>query len=221
MNTNTISCRIRMILLSIAAIALLVLFILTVRSTGFVTGIIGTSMDPTLHNGQIVLGMPVSMNPMQEIHRGDIVTLNTHQSGKIIVKRIIAMPGDTLEIRNNQIYLNGTALQEDYIAEPMRTRDIPAFTLAEDQYFVLGDNRNISADSRMYGLFSRADMISVVQLQFNILPVLLFLAITAVFCTCLWFVLDQLDFEGAVARKQLNLQQHAPEQESPPVGSPA
>lgn len=111
MNTNTISCRIRMILLSIAAIALLVLFILTVRSTGFVTGIIGTSMDPTLHNGQIVLGMPVSMNPMQEVHRGDIVTLNTHQSGKIIVKRIIAMPGDTLEIRSNQIYLNGTVLQ--------------------------------------------------------------------------------------------------------------
>lgn len=218
MNTNMISRCIRVIALIVAFLALLALLILTIRSTGFVTGIIGTSMDPTLYNGQIVLGMPVSINPMQEVYRGDIVTLNTHQSGKVIVKRIIALPGDTLEIRNNQIYLNGTVLQEDYIAEPMRTRDIPAFTLAEDKYFVLGDNRNISADSRMYGLFSRADMISVVQLQFNILPVLLFVAILSVFGTCLLFVLDQLDFEWAAAREQAHSQRH--KQEMPPIGSP-
>lgn len=220
MNTNLFSRCIRIVALVVAFFALLTLFILTLRSTHFVTRIVGTSMNPTLHNGQFVLGMPVSINPMQEIRHGDIVNVRA-PSGETIIKRIIAMPGDTLEIRNNQVYLNGTVLQEDYIAEPMHTRDIPAFTLAEDQYFVLGDNRNISADSRMYGLFSRADIISVVQTQFHALPILVFLAILSVFAACLLAVLDHLDFECHSPREQVRSQRRKQGQEAPPMVSPS
>lgn len=193
MPINMISRVIRIVALIIAAIVLPVLLLLTIRFIGVVTPIIGSSMDPTLHSGQVILGLPVSANPAQAVHRGDIVTLNTHQSGKIIIKRIIALPGDTLEIRSNQIYLNGMALQEDYIAEPMRTPDIPAFTLGDDQYFVLGDNRNVSADSRYYGLFSRSDIIAVAQTQFKVLPALLFVAMIFILGIYELFMVDKLE----------------------------
>ena len=126
MNTTFI----RIIALAIAAFALIFIFCLTLRSTGFFTIVLGSSMDPTLHSGQIMTGLPVHWNPMQQVNHGDIVTLSTH-SGKTIIKRVIALPGDTLEIRDCQVYLNDAPLQEDYIAEPMRTRDLDTITLGE------------------------------------------------------------------------------------------
>lgn len=185
--------RIRISLLIVVGIILPLFALLPIRYGGLVTNVIGSSMDPTLHSGQMLFGLPVKANPLQEVQRGDIVTLDTHHEGKVIIKRVIALPGDRLEIRNNQVYVNGTALQEDYIAEPMRTRDIPALTLAEDQYFVLGDNRNVSADSRYYGLFSRSDIVAVTLPQFTILPYLVFFGIIGTIVCLEMAIMDQLD----------------------------
>ena len=218
MNANLFSRCIRILLLLAAGIALIVLFGVAVRSTCCITRIIGTSMNPTLHNGQIVTGLPVKLNPAQEVCHSDIVTLRT-SSGKTIIKRVIAIPGDTLEIRGNQVYLNGTALQEDYIAEPMQTHDLAAFTLGEDEYFVLGDNRNNSADSRYYGLFSRSDILSVVQTQFNVLPILLFLAIASGFVICGSLVYDKLESEWISAREQVKSQRRTQSQDMPSISN--
>jgi signal peptidase I len=67
------------------------------------------------------------------------------------IKRVIGTPGDTVEIRGNQVYVNGEAIEEPYVAAGSNMADSPARTLREDEYFVMGDNRNNSYDSRRFG----------------------------------------------------------------------
>ena len=123
----------------------------------------GHSMDPTLHDGQNVLLLRTKWNPMLQVKRGDIVVAD--MGSRKIIKRVIACPGDTMEIRGGQIYLNGRVLHEPYICEAMEQEDLPAVTLGEDQFFLMGDNRNRSADSRMFGTFSTQSLYGVLYLN--------------------------------------------------------
>ena len=123
---------------------------------------IGKSMLPTISNFQFLVCKPRILRPNMELHNGDIVIIQSQQHARLI-KRLIAQPGDTLEIRNNQVYVNGALLLEPYLYEDMITRDIAPITLGEDMYFVLGDNRNISADSRYYGFFTNVEIVAVVE----------------------------------------------------------
>lgn len=125
---------------------------------------IGPSMLPTLENGQLLGCIPAGGNSATEIHRGDVVILRA-PGNKKLVKRVIAVPQDRLAIVKDQVFVNGQRLKEPYIAEPMKNSKVVGCILKEDQYFVLGDNRNISADSRYYGTFSREDILAVVQLE--------------------------------------------------------
>lgn len=109
----------------------------------------GESMVPTLQNGQRLL---ITSFPHQ-LHYGDIVIIDEYTSyGKPLVKRVIGMAGDTIDIDFEQgvVYRNGEALDEPYTAEPtylQETVDFPV-TVPEGCIFVLGDNRNYSTDSR-------------------------------------------------------------------------
>lgn len=145
---------------------------------------LGKSMLPTLDNVQLLAGTPVFLNQDAQIHRGDIVVVQSGSPFRRLIKRMIAIPGDTLQIHGNVVYVNGEALDEPYLYEAMRTQDIAPMTLGEDQFFVLGDNRNISADSRYYGLFSRADILLTVDPQQHpVLPVLsVALLVGGLFC---------------------------------------
>ena len=67
------------------------------------------------------------------------------------IKRVIATPGDTIEIRSNQVYVNGTVTTEPYVEVGSNMADSPARTLRDNEYFVMGDNRNNSYDSRRFG----------------------------------------------------------------------
>lgn len=111
----------------------------------------GHSMDSTLFHGQNLVCARTKYNNNVKIDNGDIVVVDSEAFGALIIKRVIGTPGDTIQIKDNVLYLNGVAMEEDYINEPMETKDIPAFTLREDEYFVMGDNRNNSADSRRVG----------------------------------------------------------------------
>ncbi|HIU12093.1 MAG TPA: signal peptidase I [Candidatus Onthocola stercorigallinarum] len=104
----------------------------------------GASMDQTLEDGQILL-----LYKLANVDYGDIVVLDEEKEGEIIIKRIIGMPGDTVSIRDNTIYVNGEEVEEDYAYG--ETSDYEEITLDDDEYFILGDNRPISKDSRYFG----------------------------------------------------------------------
>lgn len=108
----------------------------------------GQSMEPSLYNNEKLL-LSKTAYTFSNPKRGDIVVAKpANLNVDYIIKRVIGIPGDTIEIKDNVIYVNDTALEEEYIKENMLTADITKFTLASDEYFLCGDNRNNSLDSR-------------------------------------------------------------------------
>lgn len=115
----------------------------------------GASMDQTLEDGQILL-----LYKLANIDYGDIVVLDEEKEGEIIIKRIIGMPGDTVSIKDNTVYVNDEELEEDYAYG--ETSDYEEITLGDDEYFILGDNRPISKDSRYFGPVKEDEIIGKV-----------------------------------------------------------
>lgn len=107
----------------------------------------GESMDNSLKDGQILL-----LYRLGKIERYDIVVVKEDEDDKII-KRVYGMPGETIKIDHNHIYINGEIIADDYAFG--KTSDYDEITLKEDEYFVLGDNREISKDSRRMGPFTK------------------------------------------------------------------
>lgn len=145
-------------LLTLAAVLMLRLFVVNVAR------IQGGSMLPTLHNRDFALVWRLPYL-FREPRRGDVVIC--HYPGRMMkrlpflpqafVKRVIGLPGDTLEWIEGELLLNGEPLAEPYL-DPARCRfprTRPPVTLGPDEYFVLGDNRDSSNDSRRVGPLSR------------------------------------------------------------------
>lgn len=68
-----------------------------------------------------------------------------------LIKRVIGLPGETIEIRDNQVLVDGTSIDEPYLAENVQMADMPPRTLRDDELWVMGDNRDFSSDSRRFG----------------------------------------------------------------------
>lgn len=115
----------------------------------------GASMNKTLNDGDILL-----LYKMAKIDRYDIVVLDEEYDDEIIIKRIIGLPGDTVEIKDNKIYVNDDEITDEYAYGD--TSDYEKVTLADDEYFILGDNRLISKDSRYFGPIKKDDIIGEV-----------------------------------------------------------
>lgn len=129
---------------SCCLIALYVFVFLLFKYVFVFTVVSGSSMEDTLHDGDILFCSRLVKNPKQ----GDIVMIYANQLNENIVKRVIATGGDTIEIIDNKVYVNSEVLEESYIKEEMMTSDMSKTTLGEGQIFVMGDNRNNSLDSR-------------------------------------------------------------------------
>lgn len=107
----------------------------------------GPSMQPTLKQGQILIVSKLSYrigNPK----RGEIVVINDKVDNKDLIKRVIGEPNEELEISDGEIFINGTTLTPDYTEIPTYENGFKKSKTAEDEYFVLGDNRVESRDSR-------------------------------------------------------------------------
>ncbi len=107
----------------------------------------GPSMQPTLYQGQILIVSKLSYR-IGSPNRGEIVVINDKLENKDLIKRVIGMPNEELEIKEGLIYINGEALTPDYTDIPTYENGFGKSKTGVDEYFVLGDNRIESRDSR-------------------------------------------------------------------------
>ena len=122
-----------------------------VFSIGMRTSVIGVSMEPGLYNGQEILINHFLYKIVSPKRRDVIVFLpNGNQNTHYYVKRVVGLPGETVQIKDERLYINGVLAEEDEGYDKMADAGITEneITLGSDEYFVLGDNRNNSEDSR-------------------------------------------------------------------------
>ena len=142
---NTVYDWARCLVSAVAGVVLLFVFVLRM------IGVSGGSMQNTLYTGDRLL---ILNSALCNFEQGDIVIINAYnaQLDDTIIKRVIAVGGQTVDIDfyTGTVFVDGKALQEDYVKEPTFTTGGTKFplTLAEDEVFVMGDNRNESTDSR-------------------------------------------------------------------------
>ena len=128
------------------------------------TMVSGQSMEPTLSNGDNLIVDKISYR-FRDPQRYDIIVFPyKYEEDTYYIKRIIGMPGETVQVIGGYVYINGELLESDiYGAEPMESGQLAdqPITLGADEYFVLGDNRNHSSDSRdpSVGVLKRSDLL--------------------------------------------------------------
>ena len=123
----------------------------------------GSSMESSYYTGDKVLISHISVW-MDNVKRGDAVVCTLGDT--TVIKRVIAVPGDELLITGGKVYLNGTLLEEPYIGTDEYTSGDISLTLGSDEYFVMGDNRSVSLDSRQEGCISRSDIKGIIWFKF-------------------------------------------------------
>lgn len=126
-----------------------------------ITQVVGNSMHSTLENGEVLILNKFKYRFM-DIERGDIISLQ-YADTKYLIKRVIGLPGDSVSIRDNTLYINGELYVESYLDEGLVYDDFELSslgydTIPDDMYLVLGDNREDSLDSREIGLIRRDEL---------------------------------------------------------------
>ncbi len=135
---------------------------LIITYVGVRTRVSGQSMQPTLHDGDNLLVDKLTYR-FRDPKRYEIVVFPyKYEEDTYYIKRIIGLPGETIQIIEGYVYINGEKLKKDYGAEVMQDSGIAEepITLGKEEYFVLGDNRNHSSDSRVpnVGVLKRKDL---------------------------------------------------------------
>ena len=146
----------------------IVLLIIAIYVVGL-QQVVGSSMSPNFKNNDIVILDKISYRFL-DIKRNDVVSLY-YADTKYLIKRVIGLPGETVEFRNGILYINGTKIEEkflkDVITEDFSLQEIGYTKIPENMYFVVGDNRGDSLDSRVskVGLIKKEDIIGKVRIR--------------------------------------------------------
>ena len=147
---NPLSLWVRDIAIAIGASVLIVLFLYQPVKVE------GTSMLPRLEDRDRLF-INKFVYHFEGIHRGDVVVFHyPRDPQKSYIKRVIALPGDRLRIDRGEVYLNGKHLLEAYVPDEFRDmKSLPETVIPDDQFFMMGDHRSISSDSREFGPVDR------------------------------------------------------------------
>ncbi|MCI8671694.1 MAG: signal peptidase I [Bacilli bacterium] len=134
-----------------------------------ITQVVGDSMNPGLQDGEVLILNKFKYR-FSKVKRGDIISLK-YADGKYLIKRVIGLPGDKVEIINSKLYINDKIYEENYLKENMsypdfRLSDLNYQKIPEDNYLVLGDNRENSVDSREIGLIKKSDINGKISFRF-------------------------------------------------------
>lgn len=120
-----------------------------VYAVGMSTSVVGVSMEPALYNGQqVLINRYVYLLSSPKVNDVVVFLPNGNENSHYYIKRVVAVPGDTVQITDGRLYVNGTLTEDEF--DKMADAGIAqnALVLGNDEYFVLGDNRNNSEDSR-------------------------------------------------------------------------
>ena len=131
----------------------------------------GESMQPTLVASERLFINKVGYRFSEPSH-GDVIVLKDPSDGpdkkEFLVKRVVGVPGDTIEVKDQKLYVNGVAQEEGYTDVPIEDPGFEPVTLEEGRYFVMGDNRHLgkSKDSRMFGSVKESDIVGRAEFIF-------------------------------------------------------
>ena len=125
----------------------------------------GPSMEPTFVEGQLVLTNKLTYR-FSKVKRNDIVVVSVND--KYMIKRVIGLPGEKIEYKDNKLYINGAIYEEKFIdTSKVITEDFSTNgMIPQGKYLVLGDNREDSQDSRDYGFISKKNIVGKVWIRF-------------------------------------------------------
>ena len=154
------------IVVILAIMVMIYLFIMSPQE------ISGASMEPNFHNGEYILTNKVEYK-LREPERGDVVIFKSPKNPEIdYIKRIIALPGERVRLSQSILYINDLPLPETYIPKTTFTysgsylKENEAIRVPEGKYFVLGDNRQHSSDSREFGPIAKEEFIGKAVLRY-------------------------------------------------------
>jgi signal peptidase I len=114
------------------------------------TQVLGQSMEPTLHNTDRVVVEKVTYSLFHRPRRGDIVVIDLPSEADLLIKRVVGLEGETIEVRGGEVYINGELLVEEWMVR-LGGGSYGPLTVPPGHVFVLGDNRGASNDSRAFG----------------------------------------------------------------------
>lgn len=154
---------------SIKAIFFIGIILVAMLYVVSITQVVGNSMSPTLKSNELLI-----LNKLKyrifDVKRGDIISLK-YADTKYLIKRVIGLPGDVVEIKDSILYINNQVYKEEYISSELKYKDfsledIGYNKIPENMYLVLGDNRVDSLDSREIGLIKKEDIIGKISARF-------------------------------------------------------
>ena len=147
------------IVVSLAIFALVYIFLFQPHQVD------GHSMEPNFHNGEYILTDKVSYR-LHAPKRGDVIVFHSPQDERVdFIKRVIGLPGDQVMVKDGYTYLNNVKLLEPYINDPGKVlpeaflSEGTPVTVPDGEYFVMGDNRLHSSDSREWGFVTRQEIV--------------------------------------------------------------
>jgi len=133
--------------------------------------VVGPSMTPNYEEGEVFLLNKLKYR-ISDVKRFEVIVLESEQS-KYMIKRVIGLPGEHIEYKENKLYIDGKEIEEDFVrngkTEDYNIEVLEVDVIPEDSYFVVGDNRINSQDSRSYGFISKEDIVG--KVEFRIWPI--------------------------------------------------